>query len=121
MAAYAASVQPPDALILEAGFPDARALFRSSPPLAALALLSSYRFPTARFLGSVRSPILVMHGDQDMVIPFNVGRALFERIAGPKQFLTIRGGDHNDADPPDATAYWTAIAAFVDRLPRPSR
>jgi fermentation-respiration switch protein FrsA (DUF1100 family) len=116
MAAYAASVRPPDALILEAGFPDARAILRSSPPLALLALLSSYRFPAAEFLQGVRSPVLVIHGDEDTVIPFTAGRALFERIAAPKQFVTVRGGDHNDAEPPDAPAYWAAIDAFVDSV-----
>jgi fermentation-respiration switch protein FrsA (DUF1100 family) len=117
MAAYAASVRPPDALILESGFSDARAILRSSPPLALLALLSSYRFPAAEFLQGVRSPVLVMHGDKDSVIPFTAGRALFERIAGPKQFVTLRGADHNDAEPPDAPAYWKAIETFVDSLP----
>jgi uncharacterized protein len=121
MAAYAASVRQPDALILEAGFPDARAILRSSPVLAVLALLSSYRFPAADFLRSARSPVLVMHGDEDTVIPFALGRALFEQIAGPKRFVTIRGGDHNDAEPPDVPAYWAAIDAFVDGLPRSSR
>src|SRR5438105_11027742 len=36
MAAYASTRQRADGLILEAGFPDARALIRSSPPLAFL-------------------------------------------------------------------------------------
>ena len=118
MAAYAASIRPPDGLILEAGFPDARALARSSPPLAFLALFSSYRFPTAEFLRQVRSPTLVMHGDADTVVPFALGRALFDRLAGPKQFVAIHGGDHNDAAPPDAPAYWGAIDAFISSARR---
>jgi uncharacterized protein len=61
-----------------------------------------------------------MHGDEDTVIPFGLGRALFEQVAGPKRFVTIRGGDHNDLAPPDSPAYWAAIDAFVDNLPRPS-
>jgi uncharacterized protein len=115
MAAYAASIRPPDGLILEAGFPDARALVRSSPPLAFLALFSSYHFPTAELMRQVPSPTLVMHGDADTVVPFALGRALFDRLAGPKQFVIIRGGDHNDATPPDAPAYWGAVDAFISR------
>jgi fermentation-respiration switch protein FrsA (DUF1100 family) len=117
MAAYAAAMRAPDGLILEAGFPDARALVRSSPPLALLALFSTYRFPTAEFLRNVRAPVLVMHGDDDRVVPFGLGRALFERIAGPKQFVTVHGGDHNDVTPPDAPAYWRAVDAFISGLP----
>jgi hypothetical protein len=29
--------------------------------------------------------------------------------------VIIRGGDHNDAVPPDAAAYWSAVDAFVAR------
>ena len=113
MAAHAASVKPPDRVILEAGFPDAATLVRSSPLLAFLTLFSSYRFATAALMRGVSAPVLVMHGDRDSVIPFDVGRALFDRLEGPKQFVTIRGGDHNDAVPPDATAYWSAVDAFI--------
>src|SRR5262245_3646660 len=113
MAAYAASVKRPDRLVLESGFPDARAVVRSSPLLALLAPLSSYRFPTPAFLRGVRAPALVMHGDRDSVIPFRLGQELFEAIEGPKRFVTIAGGDHNDAAPADAAAYWSAIDRFV--------
>jgi fermentation-respiration switch protein FrsA (DUF1100 family) len=118
MAAYAATRRSPDGLILEAGFPDMRALLGASSPLAILSLFSSYRFPTAGWLNGVRSPVLVMHGDNDHVIPFAAGRALFDRITGPKQFVAIPGGDHNDAAPPDPKAYWAAINAFIASLVR---
>jgi hypothetical protein len=113
MAAYAATIQAPDALILEAGFPDARSVLRSSPLLAVLGLFSSYRFPCADFLQRVRTPALVMHGDDDRVIPIALGRALFEGISGPKTFVTIHDGDHNDAVPPDPRAYWQAVDDFI--------
>lgn len=113
MAAHAASVKPPDRVILEAGFPDARTVVRSSPLLALLTRFSSYRFPTADLMRGVHAPVLVMHGDRDGVIPFAVGRALFERLEGSKQFVTIAGGDHNDTAPPDANAYWSAVDRFI--------
>jgi len=113
MAAYAASVKPPDRVILESGFPDARTLVRSSPLLAVMALFSTYRFPTSTLMRGVRAPSLVMHGDRDSVIPFELGRALFDSLDGSKRFVTIRGGDHNDVAPPDETAYWSAVNDFI--------
>jgi uncharacterized protein len=113
MAAYAASLRPPDRVILESGFPDARTLVRSSPILAVLALFATYRFPTAAMMRGVRAPALVMHGDRDSVISFQLGRALFESLHEPKRFVTIRGGDHNDTAPPDEAAYWAAIGDFI--------
>jgi fermentation-respiration switch protein FrsA (DUF1100 family) len=94
MAAYAATVRRPSGLILEAGFPDARSLVRGSPPLALLALFS----------------------DRDRVIPFALGRQLFDAVPGPKEFLVIRNGDHNDLAPPDSRQYWRSVELFIDTL-----
>ena len=113
MAAYASTKHAPAGLILESGFPDARSLFRAPSPMALLALFSTYRFPAARFLRESQVPVLVMHGDADTVIPYEQGRALYERIGGPKQFFTMRGGDHNDATPTDEAEYWNAVREFV--------
>lgn len=118
VAAYAATVRPPDGLILEAGFPSARALLNGSLPLAVLSRLSSYRFPTAAYAATVGVPILIIHGDADRVIPHQLGRALFERLPQGAQFVTIPGGDHNDLRPADERVYWQAVDAFVASLAR---
>ena len=120
VAAYAASRRRPDGIILEAGFPDARAVVRTSPVLAFLSVFATYRFATATWLEGVKAPALVLHGDADQVIPFSLGRALFERLQGDKTFVTIPGGDHNDAKPSDERVYWEAVDGFVRRLGRGS-
>ena len=117
MAGYAATVRAPAGVIVEAGFADARAAVRGSP-LALLAILASYRFPAGEFLNHAKAPVLQLHGDRDSVIPFQRGRELHERLTVPKRFVTIAGGDHNDAAPADAAAYWSAIDAFAASLRR---
>ena len=87
--------------------------------MAFLALFSTYRFSAAEFLQRGKAPgvpVLVMHGDQDRVVPISQGRALFDKIPGPKRFVTIRGGDHNDPTPRDARAYWDSVDEFVAGL-----
>jgi len=116
VAAYAATVRKPDGLVIESGFPQARALVRDSPILAFLSLFASYRFPTADYVNRARVPVLQMHGERDGVIPFELGRELYGRIEGSKQFVVIAGGDHNDAAPADPAAYWSAIDRFVAGL-----
>jgi uncharacterized protein len=116
VAAYAASRRPPDGIILEAGFPDARAVVRSSPPLALLSVFASYRFATAEWLDRVHAPALVIHGDADQVIPFALGRALFERMKGEKTFIAVPGGDHNDVRPADERLYWNAVDTFIGAI-----
>lgn len=113
MAAYAASRRAPDAVVLEAGFPTVRSLFASSPVMLALTLFATYRFPTAEWMSHVKAPALVLHGDHDSVIPYALGQQLYESLPGPKRFVTIAGGDHNDPAPPDAEHYWGAVRDFV--------
>ena len=116
MAAYAATRHAPAGVILESGFPEARSLVRAPSPMALLALFSTYRFPAAQYMRESKVPALVMHGDHDSVIPYDQGRALYAQLTGPKEFFTIKGGDHNDATPADERAYWQAITHFIDRL-----
>ena len=59
-----------------------------------------------------------MHGDRDSVIPFALGRELFESLTAPKEFVTIRGGDHNDPVPPDGAVYWSTLERFIAHPPR---
>jgi len=118
MAAYATTVRAPDGLILESGFSNVRAAIRDSLALVILSLFGSYRFPTAEFANRTQRPVLVIHGTRDSVIPFAAGRDLFERLTGPKQFLPIEGGDHNDTIPREADVYWSSIERFAASLHR---
>jgi uncharacterized protein len=115
-AAYAASRHPPAGVVLEAAFPDARAVLETSPLMWALSWFSSYRFPTARWMSRVACPVLVIHGDRDSVIRYSMGQRLFARLREPKSFVTIAGGDHNDPAPSDPKVYWTPIQQFFDTL-----
>jgi fermentation-respiration switch protein FrsA (DUF1100 family) len=42
----------------------------------------------------VKAPILVMHGDQDRVVPFAFGERLFAAAPEPKRFLRLPGVGH---------------------------
>ncbi len=117
VAAYAASRQPPDGVVLEAAFPDARAVLESSPLMWLLSWLGSYRFPTSQWMRAVNRPVLVIHGDQDSVIPYRLGQRLFGALGEPKRFVTVAGGDHNDPLPPDPSTYWESLDQFLGSLP----
>jgi pimeloyl-ACP methyl ester carboxylesterase len=117
MAAYAASQRPPGGVVLEAGFPNAKAIFEGSPLMFALTFFTTYRFPTSEWMANVTAPVLVLHGDQDSVIPYALGQRLYESLPGPKRFVTIAGGDHNDPTPPDARLYWGAVQEFITSIP----
>ncbi len=51
-------------------------------------------------IAHVRAPLLIMHGDRDEVIPFDLGRALLRApLPTPKSFSAVPGAGHNDIIP----------------------
>ena len=116
MAAYGASRRTQDGVVLENGFPAARMLFERNPVMWALSMFSTYRFATADWMADVKAPALVIHGDRDRVVPYRLGQRLYESLSGPKRFVTLPGGDHNDPVPADAELYWGEVRAFVTSL-----
>jgi pimeloyl-ACP methyl ester carboxylesterase len=106
----------PDGLILEGAFPEKAAVIRQQLLLRTLNLFASYRFATADLLRGFRQPVLVMHGERDSIIPFALGRELFDGLGARKQFVAILGADHNDFFDRDRTDYWAPVARFVESL-----
>ncbi len=47
-------------------------------------------------IGRVQVPILIVHGDQDEIIPVSMGLRLFEAAPEPKELYIIPGAHHND-------------------------
>lgn len=116
VAASATRAVQPDGLILESGFPDKAAVIRTHLLFRALDVFSSYRFPTVELLRDFRRPVLVLHGTRDGIIPFTLGRELFDRLEAPKQFVAIEGADHNDYFDDARTPYWDPISRFLRSL-----
>ena len=116
VAAAAARVIRPDGLVLESTFPDKVSVIRWNPVFRVLNLFSSYRFDTVAALRGFRKPVLVVHGDADTIIPYALGKELFDGLDAPKQLVTLRGADHNDLFDARHEAYWTPLRAFIDSL-----
>ena len=61
-------------------------------------------------------PLLVLHGDQDTVIPFPFGQAVYEAAPQPKTFYRIPGADHNDTYLAGGEPYFEQFVGFVRRV-----
>ena len=95
------------AVRLASEVPDAKGLivegtFTSIPDVASsmkfgwlpISPLITQRFEAVKKVGKLHSPLLVVHGDNDTLIPSALGRQLYEAATGPKQFLLVEGGSH---------------------------
>ena len=65
-------------------------------------------------IADYKGPLLQSHGDADTVIPYKLGKELFAAANEPKQFVTIKGGGHND---PQSEEYRRALDLFLAKLP----
>jgi hypothetical protein len=103
-------------LILETPFPSVEAVARSAFRGLPAHLFVQARYELARRLGQVRVPVLVLHGDRDSMIPFELGRAVFDAANEPKEFVTVHGADHNDLHLVGGETYYQAILQFTRRV-----
>ncbi|MBC7833314.1 MAG: alpha/beta fold hydrolase [Hyphomicrobium sp.] len=54
------------------------------------------RYETIRFLPRVTAPLLVMHGEEDRVIPVAMGKAVYAAANAPKEIVTFPHAGHSD-------------------------
>lgn len=77
-------------------------------------LLMTQRLDSLSKIASYQGPLLQTHGDSDQVIPYELGRKLFDAATGPKRFITVKGGGHNSVQPEE---YREALDDFIESLP----
>ena len=54
------------------------------------------RTTTPRKISKISVPKLIIHSEDDEIVPFSMGERLFEASKEPKYFLPITGAGHND-------------------------
>ncbi len=113
--------RPVAGLILETPFPSVEAVARSAFRGLPAHLFVQARYDLARRLKEIRVPVLVLHGDRDSMIPFELGRAVFDAANEPKEFMTVHGADHNDLHLIGGETYYQALLQFARNATQPKR
>lgn len=103
-------------LVLVSPFPSARAMARRLFLGLPLHWFARSRFPVAEWAAQRSGPLLVIHGEADTVVPYDLGRRVFELAAEPKQFLGLPGAGHNDILEAGGERYLETLAAFCRRV-----
>lgn len=94
------------ALILDSTFSSYRAIARDK--LGQVWLTWPLQWPLSFLVGDGLAPerlarrrkpipLLMFHGKGDPVVPYSLGRRLFDEAAGPKEFIEVDGGGHTAA------------------------
>ncbi|QEM68830.1 alpha/beta hydrolase [Geobacter sp. FeAm09] len=112
------------AVAVDSAFASYRGIVRDK--IAAIPLLSLVRTPLARLLigddaspdGAVANiaptPLLIIHGTGDRVVPYSHGQRLFAVAREPKQFWSVEGGEHTDAFADPGSPYRQRLVAFFN-------
>jgi fermentation-respiration switch protein FrsA (DUF1100 family) len=73
------------------------------------------RYATIDLIGRVRSPLLVIVGERDSVVPAAFSHRLYEAAGAPKTILSMPDADHNDYDLLAGETMIEAIVKFLRR------
>jgi fermentation-respiration switch protein FrsA (DUF1100 family) len=84
------------ALVLETPYTSLTELAQSQFFFVPAFLLIRDRFDSMRKIGSVKAPVLILHGKHDIVVPFHYGEKLFAAAKEPKEMAVYPDGGHND-------------------------
>jgi len=101
-------------LVLANTFTSLPAAAQKKTPWLPMSLVLSTRMDSLSKIKDYHGPLLISHGEADEVVPYSQGQALYEAAPGPKKFITVAGGKHNDPQPEE---YRLALDEFLDKLP----
>lgn len=112
VAAWLATRHKAAALIVESSFTSAVEMAAHFYPYMPVRLISRLQYPVADYVARVECPVLIIHSRDDEIIPFAMGKALYEAAPAPKAFLELVG-DHNNGFLLSGERYRDKLAQFI--------
>ncbi len=107
---------PPVGLVLVSPFTSVSDMSGRAFPWLPVSWLLKDKYNSLGRIPNVRSPLLILHGTEDELVPVAHGEKLFQAAAEPKSFQALPQTGHNDTFQAGGEAYWSAIEAFVAAL-----
>jgi hypothetical protein len=100
-------------LIVQSSFTSAADMAARVMPFIPRALIKT-RMDSINKIARVRGAKLFIHSPADEVVPYELGRRLFEAATEPKQFYEVKGAGHNETWLVGGRDYFEALRAFVE-------
>lgn len=114
VAIHLALEKPVRGLIVEGTFTSIRDMARWLYPGLPLHHCLRFKYDAASKIARVRVPKLIAHSRADEVVPFEMGRRLYDLAPAPKEFFALQGS-HSEAGWATTPAYWEVLQRFVVR------
>jgi fermentation-respiration switch protein FrsA (DUF1100 family) len=100
-------------LIVESGFLSVRHMARCMGIFSLISPFLPASYNNIEKIKTIPVPKLVIHGDNDEIIPFSMGKRLFEAAGGPKYFYPVEGAGHNDTYLVGGRGYINILEEFI--------
>ncbi len=109
-----AAESAPRGLVLQSTFSSLRDTAKFLFP-SLYAVVNSKTLDSATRIKAYSGPLFQSHGDQDTIVPFELGERLFRAANEPKTFFAVQNAGHNNWLTND---YLAALSKFISKLPR---
>ena len=116
IAANLGSTLKPKGIILESTFTTGREFASDLYPFVPEFIIR-FDYETTKYLKDINYPILVIHSEDDNIIPFKHGEMVFKNANEPKSFVKIRG-DHNYGFLRSYDIYMSGLKNFLQEIER---
>lgn len=114
VASWLAARTTPGAVILESCFTSGVDMAARLYPFLPARLITRLKYPVKDYVKQLSSPLLVVHSQQDEIIPFDMGQSIFTAAPEPKKIMEL-SGDHNGGFLLNRERYQAAIGKFLER------
>ena len=81
-------------IILETPFTSMVAAGKSKYPIFPIKLLLKDKYESDKKIKNITSPVLIMHGEEDQIVPFWMGKKMFQMANEPKYSYFTKFDDH---------------------------
>ena len=105
-------------LISESGFSSAYDMARKLFPYFPVKRIITIKYDALTKIKNIPIPKLIIHSKDDEIVPFELGKKLFEAASPPKEFYQIQGG-HNEAFFIAREEYTVRIDNFLSKYLNP--
>jgi fermentation-respiration switch protein FrsA (DUF1100 family) len=100
-------------IIIESPFTSTKEMAKTVLLFWPLSFFSPPHYNNKAKIGRISIPKLVIHGENDRIVPFHMGQKLYDLAKPPKYFFPIKGAGHNDTYVMGGKAYFKALTTFV--------
>jgi hypothetical protein len=106
-------------VVLEATFTSIKDMLQHTAwRMLPVGLVLTQEFDTISKVPRIRQPLLVVHGTNDAVVPYEMGERLYAAAAGPKRFIRVEGGSHHNLSAVAGERYRLALNELFRVGPR---